>query len=75
MEDFSFLVDQLYNFASFENIKASSWLAIIYCSKYISKSKLASNGALDYLINRKGQSRFPSDPLDPKNWTDEHTVR
>tara|TARA_B100001250_G_C19816402_1_gene798664 strand:+ start:6932 stop:7951 length:1020 start_codon:yes stop_codon:yes gene_type:complete len=42
---------------------------------YLSQSKLASNGAFNYLINNEGVSRFPSNPLDPKNWTDEHTVR
>lgn len=42
---------------------------------YISESKLALNGALNYFINDEGVSRFPSNPLDPKNWTDEHTIR
>lgn len=34
----------------------------------IQSSKLLTNGLLNFLLKKKGMERFPTDPLDSKNW-------
>ncbi|CAN2048421.1 Sulfotransferase [Candidatus Magnetomoraceae bacterium gMMP-1] len=38
-------------------------------------SKLLTNFALTYLFQKKGYERFPTDPLNPKNWEEETVAK
>lgn len=40
----------------------------------LAKSRLASDGAKFYEQHSRGVERFPSDPLDPKNWSSEDKI-